>query len=110
MTVTAPHAPDRFKEAVRGLDGREAAIAREILRIARDELKLEGDLPAPDEPLAERLDSLALLGLVVAVEDRFRVILTDDDAAEARTLADLARLVGSRAAPEHLPAAQEGAP
>ncbi len=83
---------------------REEAVAREILRIARDELKLEGEPPAPDEPLGARLDSLALLGLVVAVEDRFRVILSDDDAAQARSLADLARIVAARAAPEHLPA------
>jgi len=101
--VDRPPAPDRSEEATRGAAEREAAVAREILRIARDELKLEGDPPAPDEPLGARLDSLALLGLVVAVEDRFRVVLTDDDAAEARSLADLARIVAARADPEHLP-------
>ncbi len=89
---------------------REAAVAREIVRIARDELKLEGEPPAPDEPLGARLDSLALLGLVVAVEDRFRVVLTDDDAAQARSLADLARIVAARADPERLPADAGGAP
>lgn len=82
---------------------REAAVAREIVRIARDEVKLEGELPAPDEPLSGRLDSLALLALVVAVEDRFRVVLTDDDAAGARSLEDLARVVASRAAGDGLP-------
>jgi acyl carrier protein len=82
----------------------EAAVAREIVRIAREELRLEGDPPSPDAPLAETLDSLALLGLVVAVEDRFHVILADDDAAGTRTLADLARLVAARAQPERLPA------
>ena len=86
----------------------EGAVAREIVRLAREELRLEGEPPAPDAPLAETLDSLALLGLVVAVEDRFHVKLTDDDAAEARTLADLARLVAARAPRERLPA--EGAP
>jgi acyl carrier protein len=90
----------------------EAAVAREILRLARTELRLEGDDPAPDAPLAARLDSLALLALVVAVEDRFHVALTDDDAASTRTLADLARLVVARAPRERLPAAAaaEGAP
>jgi acyl carrier protein len=82
---------------------REAAVAREILRLARDELRLEGAPPAPDEPLAGRLDSLLLLSLVVAVEDRFRVILTDDDAAAVRSLHDLARLVAARAGPEGAP-------
>ncbi len=82
----------------------EAAVAREILRLAREELRLEGEPPAPDEPLAARLDSLALLALVVAVEDRFHVVLSDDDAASTRTLADLARVVVARAPPERLPA------
>ncbi len=81
----------------------EASVAREIVRIARDELRLDGEPPAPDEPLAQSLDSLALLGLVVAVEDRFHVILADDDAAGARTLADLARIVVARAPAERLP-------
>jgi acyl carrier protein len=90
---------------------REGAVAREILRIAREELRLEGELPGPGQPLAERLDSLALLALVVAVEDRFHVILTDDDAARARSLEDLAAIVAARADPALLPAsAAEGAP
>lgn len=84
----------------------EAAVAREIVRLAREELRLDGEPPGPDEPLAGALDSLALLGLVVAVEDRFEVILADDDAAGTRTLADLARLVVARAAPERLPAGE----
>ena len=57
----------------------------------------------PREALAARLDSLALLSLVVAVEDRFRLVLTDDDAAGTRSLEDLSRLVAGRAAPELLP-------
>jgi acyl carrier protein len=82
---------------------REAAVADEILRLAREDLRMEGAPPDPDEPLAGRLDSLRLLSLVVAVEDRFRVKLTDDDAARARTLADLARLVADRTAAAGLP-------
>jgi acyl carrier protein len=91
-------------ESATRLTPAEAAVAREIVRLAREELRLEGEPPAPDAPLAESLDSLALLGLVVAVEDRFQVILADDDAAATRTLADLARLVAARAPPERLPA------
>jgi acyl carrier protein len=87
----------------------EAAVASEIRRLAREELKLEAE-PAADEPLAARLDSLALLALAVAVEDRFHVILTDDDADRTRTLADLARLVLARAPVERLPAAPGGPP
>ncbi|HET8541563.1 MAG TPA: acyl carrier protein [Anaeromyxobacter sp.] len=103
----------------------EAAVAREIVRVAREELRLEAppSPPAPpggegrgegggiawDEPLASRLDSLQLLALVVAVEDRFHLVLTDDDAAETRTLAQLARLVAARAPAERLPAAPDRA-
>jgi acyl carrier protein len=80
----------------------EQRIATEILRIAQDDLHL-GPLPDGGVPLAGQLDSLALLSLVVAVEDRFRVALSDDDAAATRSLDDLARLVAARAAPEALP-------
>jgi acyl carrier protein len=73
----------------------EQGVAREIRRLARDELGLAWDGP-DDAPLAGALDSLALLSLVVAVEDRFRVRLGEDDAAGARSLADLARVVGAK--------------
>lgn len=84
------------------MNPREQAVAGEIRRIARDELHARlsfGD----EEELAGKLDSLALLSLVVAVEDRFRIALTEEDAARTRSLADLARLVAARAAPEVLP-------
>jgi acyl carrier protein len=80
----------------------EQRIAAEILRIARDELRL-GPLPDGAVPLAGQLDSLALLSLVVAVEDRFRVAFSDDDAASTHSLDDLVRLVAARASPEVLP-------
>jgi acyl carrier protein len=82
----------------------EQAVAGEILRVAREAVAFEGEPPGLEEPLAGRLDSLRLLTLVVAVEDRFHVTLTDDDAMAARTLADLARLVVARAPDERLPA------
>ncbi len=75
----------------------ETAIALEIRRLARDELGLAWN-GLDDEELASRLDSLALLSLVVAVEDRWRVKLTEDDAAGTRSLAGLARLVQGKLA------------
>jgi acyl carrier protein len=81
-------------------------VAAEIARIVREELDYQGPAPAPDEPLSDRLDSLHLLSLVVAVEDRFHVVLTDDDAASARSLADLARLVADRAPADRLEATE----
>jgi acyl carrier protein len=82
---------------------REHRIAAEILRLAREELGYRGPLDGGAVPLAGQLDSLVLLSLVVAVEDRFRIVLADDDSATTRTLEDLARLVAARAAPEVLP-------
>ena len=80
----------------------EQAVAGEIRRLVRDELRARVEF-ADDEELASRLDSLALLSLVVAVEDRFHVVLTEEDAARARSLADLSRLVAARAPAELLP-------
>jgi acyl carrier protein len=84
------------------LTASEQGIAAEIRRIVRDDLHARTEF-GDDEELAARLDSLALLSLVVAVEDRFRIILTEEDSATARSLADLSRLVAARAAPELLP-------
>lgn len=89
----------------------EQRVAGEIARIARLQLGPAAGpsgaggwlLGAGRAPLAEQLDSLMLLSLVVAVEDWFRIILADDDAAGTRSLEDLARLVVARAAPELLP-------
>jgi acyl carrier protein len=80
----------------------EQGVAAEIRRLVREDLHARMDFGDDDE-LSARLDSLALLSLVVAVEDRFRIILTEEDAATARSLADLSRLVVERAAPEVLP-------
>jgi acyl carrier protein len=80
----------------------EQGVAAEIRRLVREDLLARMDF-GDDEELSARLDSLALLSLVVAVEDRFRIVLTEEDAATARSLADLSRLVVARAAPEVLP-------
>lgn len=79
------------------MTAREQAIAAEIVRLGREELRLavEG---GPDAELASALDSLQLLALVTAVEDRFRVRLSEEDAAATRSLADLARLVARKQA------------
>jgi len=76
---------------------REAAVAAEIRRLARDDLGLDAAV-GDGEELAGRLDSLALLSLVVAVEDRFRVRVGEADAAHLRSLADLACFVAGRTA------------
>jgi acyl carrier protein len=78
---------------------RELAIAAEIRRLAREELRLAIEA-ADDDDLGARLDSLARLTLVVAIEDRFRVILSEEDGTRVRSLADLAHLVVERSAVE----------
>lgn len=74
---------------------RQQEIAAEIERLAREELRLDVE-GGHDDELAARLDSMALLALVTAVEDRFRVVLGEEDAASTRSLADLARLVDAK--------------
>jgi acyl carrier protein len=86
----------------------ERVVLDEIQRLLRELGVPEGPLDA-DAPIASRLDSLALLSLVVALEDRFRVRLTDDDAATARTLREVARLVAARTSGERIEAL-EGSP
>ncbi len=76
---------------------REDVVALEIRRLARDDLGLSWEGP-DDAPLAGHLDSLALLSLVVAVEDRYRVRLAEEELAGARTLADFARVVAGKLA------------
>jgi acyl carrier protein len=73
---------------------REQGVADEIRRLAREELAIS--VGGDGEELAGALDSMALLGLAVAVEDRFRIALTEEDAASARTLSELAVLVAAR--------------
>ena len=69
----------------------------EIRRVVRDELGL-GVVPQPEHDLLLdlQLDSVSLLTLAVALEDRFRVKLHDEDAARVRTVSDLVRLVEGR--------------
>ncbi len=77
------------------MTSREEEIAREIRRLAREELELAWE-GADDDELAGQLDSLALLSLVVAVEDRFRVLIGEEEGARTRSLADLARLLAGK--------------
>ena len=43
-----------------------------------------------------QLDSVALLTLVVGLEDKFRIALKEEDAAAVRTVRELAALVEER--------------
>jgi acyl carrier protein len=75
----------------------EQQVVEEIQRVAKSQLELELAVQ-PHHDLARdlMLDSLGLTVVAVALEDRFRVRLTEEDSAGVATVADLARLVSTR--------------
>jgi acyl carrier protein len=75
-----------------------AEVIAVIGRVLREELGISRDVRAEDDLLADlQLDSVGVLTLVVGLEDHFRIALAEQDAAQVRTVADLARLVAARA-------------
>ena len=74
----------------------DAEILSAIFEVAREELEWQGEV-TPEMRLVEdlRLDSLALLTLAVAIEDRFRIRL-DDVENELETVGDLVAAIRSR--------------
>jgi acyl carrier protein len=72
-------------------------VLGEIRRVLREELGLSREARPEDDLIADlQLDSVGLLTLVVGLEDRFRVVLAEEDAAAVRTVRDLAALVAQR--------------
>ena len=71
-------------------------IRDQVIQIAKTEL---GEA-APDEtaPLADSLDSLQRLQLVVAIEDHFEICFEPEDDDAVHTLDDVARVVTKRLA------------
>lgn len=77
----------------------EAAVLREIRRIAAEELEWTRPVEPQDDLLRDlQLDSLGLTVLAVGLENRFRVRLSEEDSAGVLTVADLMRLVATRTA------------
>lgn len=74
----------------------EAQILQAVFEVAREHLQWQGEV-RPDMRLVEdlRLDSLKLLTLAVAIEDRFRIRL-DDIESELETVGDLVAAIESR--------------
>lgn len=74
----------------------DAEILAAILAAAREHLQWEGEV-TPGMRLVEdlRLDSLKLLTLAVAIEDRFRIRL-DDVESQLETVGDLVAVIRSR--------------
>jgi acyl carrier protein len=72
----------------------EGHVLAEIQRIVAAQLDFKGELKPGDELVGDlQLDSLALVTLAVAIEDRFKIALPDDESHRPRTVADLCQLI-----------------
>lgn len=69
-------------------------IEEDLIEIARLELDWDGELPSG--PLANHFDSMQLMTLVVAVEDRFEIILEPEDEEAIETVNDLLEVIRSK--------------
>jgi acyl carrier protein len=75
----------------------EVDVVGEIRRILGEELEWKGVVEPSQDLLKDlQLDSMGLTVLAVGLENRFRVKLSEEDAAGVITVADLARLVSTR--------------
>jgi acyl carrier protein len=77
----------------------EGEVVAEVRRILGEELEWKGAVEPSHDLLKDlQLDSLGLTVLAVGLENRFRVKLSEEDAAGVTTVADLAKLVSRRVA------------
>jgi acyl carrier protein len=75
----------------------ESMVMDEIRRVVERELSLPREVQPTDRLVDDLgLDSLTLTTLAVELEDRFQIILSDDEAARVETVGELTRLVASR--------------
>jgi acyl carrier protein len=65
----------------------EQDLRAEVVALIREKLRYTGEIPAGD--LAEQLDSMDRLALVVAIEDKYKVAFDGEDDDNIRTLDDL---------------------
>ena len=77
---------------------RAEMVLAEIRRIAAEELGVAAAVEPHSDLLTDlQLDSVGILTVVVGLENRFRVVLEENDAARVRTAGELADLVVLRA-------------
>ena len=69
-----------------------------IAAIAAPALAVDPAAITLDTPLRDRVDSLAMIDLVVAAEDAFGVRIPDEDAERFETVGDVVQFIG-RATP-----------
>jgi acyl carrier protein len=72
-------------------------VFKEIQRVAREELEYRGEI-SPAQRLKEdlQLDSVAMIVVATQLENRFRVMLKEEDAGQIATVDDLVQLVERR--------------
>jgi acyl carrier protein len=76
----------------------EAMVMAEIRRVVESELSLPRVIQPGDRLIDDLgLDSLTLTTLAVELEDRFQIILSDEEALRIQTVGELARCVVARA-------------
>jgi acyl carrier protein len=79
----------------------EDMVLLEIRRVVERELELKREVQPTDRLVEDLgLDSMTLTTLAVALEDRFQIILSDDEATRIRTVAELTSCVVARSTVE----------
>ena len=73
----------------------DAEILDSLRGLVRDKLKMEGTL---EGDLADHLDSIQRLTLVVAIEDHFEICFDESDEAEITGLDDLLKAIKAKLA------------
>ena len=73
----------------------DAEILDSLKHLVREKLKTEAEL---DGDLADHLDSIQRLTLVVAIEDHFEICFDESDEAEITDLDALVRVIKSKLA------------
>jgi acyl carrier protein len=74
-----------------------AEVLTEIRRVAREELEYQGEVMLGQRLKEDlQLDSVAMIVVATQLENRFRVMLKEEDAGQIATVEDLVVLVVKR--------------
>lgn len=71
-------------------------LAEELAQVF--EASVKKSPPPPEESLADHLDSMELMTLVVAIEDHFEIIFEPEDEQRADTFGDVLDIVRAKVA------------
>ena len=75
------------------------SVLTEIRQIVERELEIARDVSPTDRLVQDLgLDSMTLITLAVALEDRFQILLSDEEATRIETVGELARCIVARVA------------